>query len=190
MNELTTDDNGFVVSEAPNELAPEPKRRGRKPKNAAPETAEMHADGTAPEATEAAEPKRRKAKGAAKDKAATWTTQIQGFYGIAAAVTGVPFLAISPDEAKQLANAAVAVSEEYDFEVAGKYAAIGGLVIALAMVNVPRALMFRQHMMMVRSSKIAPGPEAVQPYVNNAPADPNHHIYEAMPKVDPAPILN
>ncbi len=192
MNDFATDDTGFVVTDAPAaEEPPVPRRRGRPKKDASPETAELHAasEGNAPEAAETDAPKRRKSKGSAKDKAALWTQQIQGFYGIVAAVTGVPFLAVSEAEAKQLANAGIAVAEEYDFEVAGKYAAIGGLVVALAMSNVPRALMFRQHLMMVRQTQVSRTPEPPQPYVHNAPlSDGNTHPFETMPKVDPGAV--
>lgn len=182
----STDKTGFAVEEVAATPAdpPQPARRKRRTK-AEMEAADMGGEnGSAPEAADT-EPKRRKSKGAGRDKTLLWTQQIQGFYGIAAAVTGVPFLAVSEAEAKQLATAALAVADEYDFEVAGKYAAVGGLVVALAMVNVPRALMFRQHLQMVRSSRIVSNPEPSQPYTNNAPVDPNQHVYDTMPKVEP-----
>lgn len=185
----STDETGFAVEEVAATPAdpPQPARRKRRTK-AEMEAADMGGEnGSAPEAADTG-PKRRKSKASTKDRETTWAHNIQGAYALFAVGTNAPFMMLKDEEAKQLGHGCLVVAEEFgllEFEDVGKWGAVIGLVVAAVTVNVPRAWMFRQHLQMVRSSRIVSNPEPSQPYTNNAPVDPNQHVYDTMPKVEP-----
>lgn len=194
--DFATDETGFAIQEDPTAIPitpgapPEPTRRKRRTR-AEMETATLHAEGAtdAPEAAEGEAPKRRKTK-ASREKTEVYARQIFGFYQMGAMFTGAPFMAISEGEAKQLAIAALDVADQFDIEVGGKYAALGGLIVALAVVNIPRGIMLMSHLNARKAAAkmTVQQPVPVQPYAHNAPVDPGTHVFDTMPKVEPGAV--
>lgn len=70
----------------------------------------------------------------------TLAKQIQGMHAMAAMMTGIPILAITPEESALLAGGISAVAEEYGLALDGKTGAALQLFGAAAMVYAPRIL--------------------------------------------------
>lgn len=68
--------------------------------------------------------------------------RLAGWHAILASMMKMPELMITEAEAEQLVIAGADVSEEFDIEIGGKFAAIFGLVGTAAAVYFPRILMF------------------------------------------------
>lgn len=76
---------------------------------------------------------------AQQDKITDLAHQLVGVHTIVAMVTGIPEMAIQPQEAESLARGITAVCDEYGLSVDGKTGAALQLVAAAAMVYGPRA---------------------------------------------------
>jgi hypothetical protein len=70
--------------------------------------------------------------------------QLEGLHKMIAVLPNLGFMAIHPDEAKILAEAMLAVADEYDIQISGKAGATVQLVAAFGMVYVPRGLYYVQ----------------------------------------------
>lgn len=70
--------------------------------------------------------------------------QLMGIHKMIATMPNMAFMELQENEALTMANAMIAVAEEYDVSLSGKAGASIQMFAALGMVYVPRALYFRQ----------------------------------------------
>jgi hypothetical protein len=123
-------------------------------------------------------PARRKSKAVAMgpDK---FAKSLQGLHKGAAFLSGVPELALEPDEAKMMADALFGIFEEYEIEISTKAAAAVNLAGATMMVYGPRLVALRARRNNVARAKAAKTAAAA------SPADAT--FAETAPRVDPVP---
>jgi hypothetical protein len=88
------------------------------------------------DATEAPARKPRQKRASVENTA----RQLEGLHKMIAVLPNMHFMAIAPEEAKILAEAMLAVADEYDINLSGKAGATVQLVAAIGMVYVPRGL--------------------------------------------------
>jgi hypothetical protein len=106
-----------------------------------------------------------------KTKGDLGARQIQGIHAILAQIPGLDCMMLADEEAAMLAQAMAGVAAEYDIEISGKTGAIVGMVAAVGMIYVPRAI----HVVKSRKKKPAvvpqPLPETAAVY-GDAPSAP------------------
>jgi hypothetical protein len=73
-----------------------------------------------------------------------------------ATVSNTPEMALSEDEAKLLANAAVPVLEQFDFKPDPRFTAVFGLVVVAGQIYVPRAVLIRMRKAEERAARAKP----------------------------------
>jgi hypothetical protein len=123
-------------------------------------------------------PARRKSKAVAMgpDK---FAKSLQGLHKGAAFLSGVPELALEPDEAKMMADALFGIFEEYEIEISTKAAAAVNLAGATMMVYGPRLVALRARRNNVARAKATKAAAAA------SPADAT--FAETAPRVEPVP---
>jgi hypothetical protein len=93
-----------------------------------------------------------------KTKGDLGARQIQGIHAILAQIPGLDCMMLADEEAAMLAQAMAGVAAEYDIEISGKTGAIVGMVAAVGMIYVPRAI----HVVKSRKKKPAVVPRPPQ----------------------------
>lgn len=69
--------------------------------------------------------------------------QLFGLHHFAAEVTKAPEFILAKEQAVALAASVIAVSDEYEIELSGKYVAVLGLIATVAAVYLPKALAYK-----------------------------------------------
>lgn len=151
-DEVTYSDTPSINGKAPD--APDaPKRRGRPPgsKNRA-TLDEVSLSGEAP--ARRGRPRKR----SAEYDVESLTKQIKGGHFLIASVSGLPELIIDDKEAKELAEAVIIFSREYDFSPDPKIMAAIQLAATMGFVYVPRVFAIAARL---RAARNAPRGETI-----------------------------
>jgi hypothetical protein len=144
------------------EPIPQPKRRGRPPRNAVQESPEDIISGTMPKDSSSTGPKERKPRKPKEEPfdRAGLAKKLQGWHQLAAMLLHTPELALDYDEAEMLVGDVENLTREYGISLSGKTAAWLGLAGSLAMVYAPRALIVAQKVQ-ANKRRIPTPPEGV-----------------------------
>jgi hypothetical protein len=97
-------------------------------------------------------------RNAGKSDAAALARQIVGGHVLASMFTGIPELIVNEQEARMLADALIAVAEEYGFALGGKTGATLQLLSALGMVYGTRVFAIAARIQKQQQEANAPGP--------------------------------
>lgn len=138
-----------VVEKADETPAPgeAPKAKRGRPSNAEKalkETLEKETVGDdGAKANVGAKPGRKPGSGKSGIDATALGNQLVGIHALAAMITGIPECQIQPQEGTALAEAVVAVCQEYNLSLSGKTGAGIQLFAAAAMIYMPRVLHYK-----------------------------------------------
>ncbi len=114
------------------------KRRGRPPKNPAEAAPKPETDRII-EIPKPEDPKPIKRKSKKVATIEDMAKQVYGWHQVIAMMTGVPEIALQPQEAESLARAILTFSEEFDFNPSPKIMAAIGMIGTAGMIYIPRA---------------------------------------------------
>lgn len=139
-----------------------PQRRGpgRPRKDASASAAPKTEKPGAPKSA-SAKPQKRGEK-MTQEKLGLLGKQLVGLHIMAARMSGIPELEISPPEGDILANGIAAVAEEYGLSLDGKTGAALSLLGACAMIYAPRFIMVQQRVRRAQSTVVDANGNTVQ----------------------------